>query len=159
VKTSSSKTITLEMGALGAYEFPLSDLKEMIKRMEGIPIGMQHLFADGSELKKNKSFASYRAGKQLTLMKKPFETEIESPFPDNRALLSDPMRSSSDVDLVIPGLKESVHLHRSIIFSASETFKNLLSHERCEYGRYDEASHCIYWEYKRSDDEIYRTVL
>jgi len=160
VKTSSSKTITLEMGALGAYEFPLSDLKEMIKRMEGIPIGMQHLFAGGKELKENKPAKFYELDKgNLTLVVRPFEEEIKSPFPDQRVLLSDPKRLFSDVDLVIPGLKEPVHLHRNVIFCASDTFKDLLSSNFCAYGKYDEASHCITWTYDCSDDEIYRTVL
>ena len=162
IKMSDSKTTEILFDGICPCCTRLYDLLSKIKEKEGIPIGKQHLFRDGKELKDGGSLESFgiTSGEiNLTLEVKPFDDRCKSCFPSLYYLWQEPKDYYSDVDMVIAGGERPLRLHRCVIGYASPTLKKILDLEKSQYGSYDEKTHRLSWAFDCSKDETYRSVL
>ena len=159
------KTLTGKF-AIDAWPCDSADrIKAKIQEQEGVPAERQELCFgflpyrysfSGQSSQDTVAKCGIHNGSIVGLFEPLF---FRSPFPKLLHFLDDPAGSFSDVDFVIPGLDEPLHLHRSVISCASKTLRELLVNKRCDYGVYNEESHQIVWNTDCSEDGKYRSVL
>jgi len=66
--------------------------------------------------------------------------------------------SSPDVEVVVTGLKKTLHLHKAMLADVSSTFGALFNGGECPFAVYDSANRRVVWKVNTENDEMYGSV-
>ena len=84
---------------------------------------------------------------------------VKSPYPYTIHLFNNE-ESSPNVSVAIAGIEKTLKLHRSVLESASITFKSLFNGEKSSYGTYDDENKRMELIVKADDNaDVFRSVL